>query len=139
MEKTLILYPMFALVLWTFAVGAIQARYTKRAVLEGLHPNYFRHKLGYEPPGYLLSASQHFSNLFEMPVLFYAAVITIYTAEVNSIVLLALAWAYVVTRLVHSRQHLADKYLLKRRNAFFTSYFVLLAFWLTTIISVTFS
>ena len=138
MEKTLILYPMFALVLWTFAMGAVQVWRTDRSVREGLHPNYFRHKLGYEPPGYLLSATQHFSNLFEMPVLFYAAVITIYAAGVNSIALLTLAWVYVVTRLLHSRQHLADKHLLKRRNTFFASYFVLLIFWLTTMFVVIF-
>ncbi len=63
MEKTLILYPMFALVLWTFFVGALQARYTKRAVLEGLNPNYFRHKLGYEPPHYLLFRSPSTSTI----------------------------------------------------------------------------
>ncbi len=133
MEQTLILYPMFALVLWTFFVGALQVRYTKRAVMEGLHPNYFRHKLGYEPPHYLLSASQHFTNLFEMPVLFYAGVIAVYVTGINNIGLLVLAWLYVFTRLLHSRQHLADRHLLKRRNTFFASYFVLLAFWLTTI------
>ena len=133
MEQTLILYPMFALVLWTFFVGALQVRYTKRAVMEGLHPNYFRHKLGYEPPHYLLSTCQHFSNLFEMPVLFYAGVIAVYVTGINNIGLLVLAWLYVVTRLLHSRQHLADRHLLKRRNTFFASYFVLLAFWLTTI------
>ena len=135
MEKTLILYPMFALVLWTFLVGALQAKYTKRAVVEGLHPNYFRHKLGYEPPGYLLSATQHFSNLFEMPVLFYAGILTVYVSGANNIVLLALAWLYVLTRLLHSRQHLTDRHLLKRRNTFFASYFVLLGFWLVTMVT----
>lgn len=138
MEKTLILYPMFALVLWTFFVGALQARYTKRAVLEGLNPNYFRHKLGYEPPHYLLSVSQHFNNLFEMPVLFYGGIMTVYITGTNNIALLALAWTYVVTRLLHSRQHLADKHLLKRRDTFFASYFVLLAFWLGTMFVITF-
>ncbi len=136
MEKTLILYPMFALVLWTFFVGALQARYTKRAVLEGLNPKYFIHKLGYEPPHYLLSVTQHFNNLFEMPVLFYGGVLIVYITGTNNVALLALAWAYVVARLLHSRQHITDKHLLKRRDAFFASYFVLLAFWLGTIFTI---
>ncbi len=74
-----------------------------------------------------------------MPVLFYGGVLTVYITGTNNIALLALAWAYVVTRLLHSRQHITDKHLLKRRDTFFASYFVLLAFWLVSLFSVAFS
>jgi len=136
MENKQILYPMLALMGWTFAVAVIQIRRTYRAVREGLHPNYFRHKQGYEPPGYLLSASQHFSNLFEMPVLFYGLVLAIYIVGIDSILLPALAWAYVISRLLHSRQHLSNRNLLQRRNSFFLSYGILLLMWILTVVHV---
>ncbi len=130
MEQKLIFYPMFVLIAWTYVVGMVQFSRAIRAVGDGLNPAYFRLKRGFEPPSYLLSASQHFSNLFEMPVLFYAAILTIYTAGITHVVLLVLAWVYVITRLLHSHHHLSNRNLLKRRNAFLASYFVLLVLWL---------
>jgi hypothetical protein len=47
-------------------------------------------------------ASDNFSNLFEVPVLFYALVLATAVAGVGDGLLLALAWAFVALRALHS-------------------------------------
>lgn len=47
-------------------------------------------------------ASDNFMNLFEVPVLFYVLVLATMLAGVNDPVLLALAWAFVALRALHS-------------------------------------
>jgi hypothetical protein len=47
-------------------------------------------------------ASDNFSNLFEVPVLFYALVLATLSAGVHDPMLLALAWAFVALRAAHS-------------------------------------
>lgn len=133
MEQTTILYPLFGLVAWTFIMAVVMISRAFRAVGEGLNREYFRHGQGYEPPGYMLSAYQHFNNLFEMPVLFYVGIITIYVTAVNDVTLLILAWCYVLSRIVHSRYHLSNTHVSRRRNAFIVSFLILLGLWLVTV------
>ena len=47
-------------------------------------------------------ASDNFINLFEVPVLFYVLVLASVAAGVQDPLLLALAWAFVALRVVHS-------------------------------------
>lgn len=47
-------------------------------------------------------ASDNFINLFEVPVLFYVLVLATMLAGVNDAMLLALAWAFVALRALHS-------------------------------------
>lgn len=47
-------------------------------------------------------ASDNFINLFEVPVLFYVLVLATMQVGVHDAVLLALAWAFVVLRALHS-------------------------------------
>ncbi|MDV3238659.1 MAG: MAPEG family protein [Gammaproteobacteria bacterium] len=125
-----VLYPMFALVGWTFLMSLVMVRSAYRAVGEGLPVSYFRHGRGAKPPEYMLSAYQHFTNLFEMPVLFYAAVITLYATGQGDTLPTGLCWAYVAARSVHSVLHLRNTNVPRRRDAFFVSVGLLFAIWL---------
>ncbi len=51
------------------------------------------------------AASNNLKNLFEMPVLFYAAVLLTLVLMVQDPVLVALAWSFVALRTVHSFIH----------------------------------
>ncbi len=51
-------------------------------------------------------ASDNFANLFELPVLFHALCIALYVTGRADTVYLALAWGFVVLRIVHSAIHL---------------------------------
>ena len=75
------------------------------------------------------AAADNFRNLFELPVLFYLALcIAFLTAQVSMLVL-ALAWAFVATRLVHSAIHCSYNRVIHRFYAYISGYFVLCALW----------
>ncbi|QKT05019.1 MAPEG family protein [Ectothiorhodospiraceae bacterium 2226] len=129
MEQKMILYPVLALVGWSFVVTGVMLARAFKAVGAGLSVEYFRYGAGAEPPGYMRAAYQHYSNLFEMPVLFYTAALISYVAGVVDALLVTLAWAYVATRLLHGTVHMRDRNVLMRRNTFFLSMLVLVSLW----------
>lgn len=129
MNGVFILYPAFALAGWTFVMAAVMLRSAFKAVGEGLDPRYFRHGSGFEAPGYMRAAYQHYTNLFEMPVLFYAAVLMAYVTVQVTPALLGLAWLYVAARVVHSLIHLKNTNIPRRRDSFLVSVAVLLILW----------
>ena len=125
-----ILYPLFAMFLLTLLVSlrTLQLRY--RAVLrDGLPAGYFRHNRGGKPPGYLLQAEQHYNNLFETPVLFYAVVLVAFITQQVDQFGVILAWCYVLTRLAHAWIHLGKNNVLQRRNIFIVSTLLLTMLW----------
>jgi hypothetical protein len=76
-----------------------------------------------------VAPADNFRNLFEMPVLFYLAlVVAAMTAQVTTPVL-ALAWAFVAARALHSFIHCTYNKVMHRFRAYALSAFVLLALW----------
>lgn len=73
--------------------------------------------------------ADNFSNLFEMPVLFYAALLLAMILLVSDYLLVALAWTYVALRVVHSAIHTTYNRVMHRFQAFAASALVLLAIW----------
>lgn len=73
--------------------------------------------------------SDNFENLFEMPVLFFAANLTIYVLSRVDGVYLGLAWLYVILRVLHSAVHCKSNRVKHRFQLFFFSAAVLLAIW----------
>ena len=75
-------------------------------------------------------APDNFRNLFEIPVLFYVAVLTIYvTGQTNALYLL-LAWGFVLARYVHSAIHCTSNIVMRRFYAFLASNVFLVSIWL---------
>jgi hypothetical protein len=76
-----------------------------------------------------VAPADNFRNLFEMPVLFYlAVVVAAMTAQVTTPVL-ALAWAFVAARVLHSFIHCTYNKVMHRFRAYALSVFLLLALW----------
>lgn len=136
MKDVAILYPLFALVAWTFVMATVMLRSAFKAVAEGLDRRYFRYGAGAEPPGYMRSAYQHYTNLFEMPVLFYAAVLTAYVSGQVTPLLTGMAWTYVAARMGHSLIHLKNTNVPRRRDAFLLSVALLIAIWADLFVNV---
>lgn len=135
MSQTLILYPLFAMFVLSvvIAVRVLQLRY--RAVFrDNLNPLYFKLNRGGKPPESMVQAEQHFTNLFETPVLFYVIVILIFVLKMTSIMLLMLAWLYVATRLLHAWIHMGKNRILRRRNIFLFNILILVLLWLAVFI-----
>lgn len=74
-------------------------------------------------------AADNYRNLFEMPVLFYLAVLIAAITGLVTSVSLGLAWAYVVLRVVHSTIHCGYNRVKHRFYAFLASNLVLWALW----------
>ena len=74
-------------------------------------------------------AADNFRNLFETPLLFVAAVLTIYAAPLTSVPYVILAWLYVVARAAHSLIHCTYNKVMHRLYAFVASLVVVWAMW----------
>lgn len=75
-------------------------------------------------------APDNFRNLFEVPVLFYVAILVIYVAGLYSTAFLALAWVYVAARVAHSFIQCTSNLVMNRFYAFVTSCTALSIMWL---------
>ncbi|MFC7300977.1 MAPEG family protein [Cognatiluteimonas weifangensis] len=74
-------------------------------------------------------AADNFRNLFELPVLFYLAlVVAALTAQVDTVVL-ALAWLFVALRIVHSAIHCSYNKVMHRFQAYLAGSVALWALW----------
>jgi hypothetical protein len=69
-------------------------------------------------------------NQFQLPVLFYVAVlVTLWSARASWLELI-LAWAFVVLRCVHAFIHATDNDVAHRFFAYAAGFFVLVAYWI---------
>jgi hypothetical protein len=137
MPVHVLIYPMFAMVLLTAFVLRRMFLSRVRAVREGrLSIGYFATYQGAVEPDYAIKPARHFSNLFEAPVLFYVACVAAMAARTVTMPLVVLAWSYVVARVVHSYVHLGSNRVGSRIRAYFASWLVLGALWLTLVATV---
>ena len=74
--------------------------------------------------------ADNFSNLFEAPVLFYVAILTIFTTQIADNTLLAGAWIYVALRYLHSYIHITYNKVMHRYKVYLASTFVLWILWI---------
>jgi hypothetical protein len=126
-----VLYPMFAMVLLTFAVLMKMFRARVRAVREGtVSAAYFRIYQGQVEPESTAKPARHFANLFEAPVLFYVVCLAAMITHFTGVAMQVLAWAYVAARLMHAYAHLGANRLRKRIRAYFVSWLILLGMWI---------
>ncbi len=137
MNASSLVYPMFAMVLLTGTTLVLLFRGRLRAVRERqVTPKYFQVYQGETEPEATAQTARHFVNLFEAPTLFYAACLAAMVTGQTGTTTLLLAWCYVTARLVHSYIHLGGNVLQARIGAYFTSWAVLIALWLSIVVGV---
>jgi hypothetical protein len=73
--------------------------------------------------------SDNFHNLFEMPVLFYLAIVIALILFIQDALLVQLAWAFVIFRAVHSLIHCTYNRVVHRFVAYAASCLALLLMW----------
>jgi hypothetical protein len=132
-----LIYPMAAMVLLTMVVLVKLFRSRVAAVRAGqIDATYFRLHQGAEEPETTRKVSRHFVNLFEAPTLFYAGCLAAMVAGAGGIVIVTLAWGYVVARALHAFVHLGGNRLRKRIAIYFASWLFLAALWVWLVVSV---
>jgi hypothetical protein len=137
MSQYPLVFPMLALVVLTFGVSVALFRARVRSVREGHTPvSYFRVFQGSPEPEFLAKRTRHYVNLFETPVLFYAGCLAAMVAGVTGTVVVALAWGYVVARILHAWVHLGENRVRHRLRAFALGWLCLLGLWISVAVGV---
>lgn len=126
-----ILIPLLVQVLLTFLVWAyLFARRIPEIKNKGIDPQRLRdraeaHALMPDSG----SASNNLKNLFELPVLFYVAVLLSLVLMIQDMLLVLLAWGFVATRIIHSMIHCSYNNVNHRFIAYALSCLFLLIMW----------
>ena len=104
---TAIFWPVLALVLWTLAISLRVAWLRVSGTFKDpSDPKYYDVHNKDNAPRATVYSGENLSNLYEMPVLFYAMCIASYLTGNVDHWQVNLAWAFVGFRLVHSGIHL---------------------------------
>lgn len=136
-NQDLILLPLIALFLLTFGIGVWMLKLRFKAVKEdGLNPGYFQFNRGAKLPDYLAKVTNHYANLFELPVLFYVVCLILYAGHKVDGLYLALAWGFVGVRCIHAFIHTTSNVLKQRRLAFLAGSIMLACIWVRLLIQV---
>lgn len=124
------IYAMFAMILLTFSVAGYLFKLRVNAVKKGLVKiSYFRLNSGNDAPDNIIQAARNYSNLFEVPVLFYAAGTLALALNLENLAMIILSWIFVAARIAHSWIHITNNNVIHRLKAFMLGNICLLLIW----------
>lgn len=125
-----ILMPVFAMAGLSFIVW-LRLYQTRLAEMKSkrIHPQRVASSSGMAQLVEDSRAADNFRNLFELPVLFYVAVLMAAFTGVATGLFFAFAWSFVVLRVVHSVIHCTYNRVMHRFTAYLLSSLVLWAIW----------
>jgi hypothetical protein len=127
--KQHLLLPMATYVLYVWALGLHMFRTRVRAVKAGeVSPKYFRAYAG-EQPDRLAIVGQHYDNQFQLPILYLVTGAFFLAMGTENGLTVILAWAFVLSRFAHSREHLGRNHVLRRAAAFFFGWLIVILMW----------
>ncbi len=131
-----VLLPAFAMVALTFAVW-IRMYFSRIGEMrrERIHPQSVATSA--QMAGRLKDtrAADNFRNLFELPVLFYLALVVAALTGQAGTAVLALAWSFVALRVLHSAIHCSYNKVMHRFQAYVAGGIVLWALWAVLAVS----
>ena len=136
MDKAIFL-PVVALAALTLVVALMLLRARFRAgYRRQVNLGDFRYGESERVPPEARLPSRNLSNLFEFPVLFYVGCVILFVTGAVDAAGLALAWAYVACRALHSLIHLTYNNVVHRLATFAASNLVLLAIWIRVVLAI---
>lgn len=129
LETTPFLYPVLALIIWTFLMWALM--YWRRipamnAITKDTQAFIDNPKLGEQLPPRVRWAADNFNHLHEQPVIFYALMFYLALTAQMSDFNLYLAWGYVFLRVLHSLVQVTSNKVLVRFGLFAISSVILI-------------
>ena len=113
MDQLTLLTPVLVLVIWTFIIFLIMA-FGRVSFMNNPQDAADSKDYKNQLPTWVNRTADNYNHLFEQPVAFYAVTLTI--ALVNSFdsLIVQLAWAYVLIRIIHSLVQLTINIVLVR-------------------------
>jgi hypothetical protein len=137
MQPNAIVYPAIAMFFLSFSVLAYTAYRRVTAVQRGeVSIRYYRLYNEGEQPDALQQLGRHVQNHFEVPPLFYVALLFLYVTGGVTPVSVGLAWLYVALRCLHSFIHLGSNDVRARLQAWASSGLALAGLWLCLLLHV---
>ena len=130
MTQFSIFAPVGALVLLTFAVLIqIPIRRFRAGAAGQIVADDFKFGESSTVPGHVSIPNRNYMNLLELPMLFYVVCLILFVTAGTTNLAVAVAWAYVALRIVHSLIHLTYNRVMHRLTAFAISSTVLALLW----------
>jgi len=125
-----ILYPFIAQAMISFfALFLLANRRIKAAKAGQTKLEYFKSFQGEGEPEIVRVAQRSFLNQFEMPVLFLAVCLASVVFQKESLIMVGLAWSYVIVRAAHVWVHVTSNKIMWRFRIFLFSNVILFAMW----------
>jgi hypothetical protein len=124
-----LLAPVFLHVLLTLIVGIITLRARYSAVKEG---KASLKKIALDNsawPEQALKLGNNLNNQFQVPIIWYACVALLLVAQKADWVTVALSWAFIATRLLHTLEHTRSNNVRRRMPLFLAGYACVVAMW----------
>ena len=132
-----VLYPVIALVALTLFMGFSVGISRMISARNGsINPRYFKLMSGFDVPDHIVQIGRNYTNLLEMPVLFYVVCVLSLVLNVETAAMTAQAWAYVGLRLVHTTIHVTYNHPIHRFMMFLISTLCLIAMWVELFYSI---
>jgi hypothetical protein len=119
-------FTFLVFLLW-MRLGFVRISGARRGIVSA---DYIRVGGGPEPLEYVVVTHRHFSNLFEVPVLFYAVCIAFFVTRTVDGLAISLAWFFVVARLAHTALVLTTNRPTQRVIPYVLSSFAVFGLWL---------
>ena len=136
MDRILIIYPIFPVILLNFIVMVHMMVMIQKAIkTREVKYRWFRAYKG-SAPEYMLVARHHYKNFFEIPILFYVLCIVLYVFDDVSSIDIWIAWLFVIFKVVHSYVRMTSNHVPFRAYAFYGCAIVLFCGWVNLAIKI---
>ena len=124
MDQLALLTPVLVLIIWTFIIFLIMA-FGRVSFMNNPQDAADSKDYKNQLPTWVNRTADNYNHLFEQPVAFYAVTLTI--ALVNSFdsLIVQLAWAYVLIRIIHSLVQLTINIVLVRFFLFASGWLII--------------
>ncbi len=124
MNQIALLTPVFVLILWTFTIFLIMSYGRTRFMKDPQDAAHTKDLKG-TLPAWVERIGDNYNHLFEQPVAFY--VVTLAIALINSVdpLMMQLAWAFVILRIIHSLVQLTFNLVLVRFMIFLIGWLII--------------
>ena len=124
MNQIALLTPVFVLTLWTFIIFLIMSYGRTRFMKDPQDAAHTKDLKG-TLPAWVERIGDNYNHLFEQPVAFY--VVTLAIALINSVdpLMMQLAWAFVILRIIHSLVQLTFNLVLVRFMIFLIGWLII--------------
>lgn len=140
MNQVVILYPVFVQVLLVYVVAALMSKARRRAIATPDRENMKAVAMGkFAWPDDAVKRAANYTNQFEIPVLFYAVVAFALIVKGADAIMLGLAWAFVLLRVLHAYVHIGSNRVKTRAPIFALGALIVLLMWVKLFVHVAFA